>query len=445
MRVAPPGFGGPVAAVSAEELRAISVHPRRRSIVDPPAPAKPRELIDGLRFDPVRKTFVTVAVPRVATFHFRLRLAQLLEWELEIFNAADTVATQLATLAGVDVAPLRAFLDDLAAGGEPALLRAPVPFFFVADKGGDVPREARFELGPRTTGALLAAFELDREAIASRAREARRDEDSARAERARALAAVLARHPGVPRRHPRVHWAFVNLATVDQTLAEMAQAHGVLPAALVRFEPAHLVTRYADVDHLKVRFVLNDRLELNVLDDASYWRIIERHGFPPNHEMLSGLRPILAAGYLTIERGKIVALEDDGAMIPGKLPDGLPPIAEVLPALGFPLDDDRVAASMRVIDWSGFKRAAEREQPARTSRAALAAATHGERPRLLAAHLLALRALPRERANEEAAELLRGFRLINASARAVALGELPKNADAIDATVAACLVRKALG
>ena len=250
----------------------------------------------------------------------------------------------------------------------------------------------------------------------------------------------------MPRRHKRVHWAFLNLAAAGQTVAELRRPHGVLPRDATSLDPASLRLRYASSPRLSLRFVLDDRFEVNVLGDARYWDTIARWGFPPNHELLSGTRPILASGYLTLERGRVVAIEDDGVMVPGKLPPALPPKQEVLEELGFDLDLDRVAGASLVIDWDGFADAAADASTAdfpdgdpAAARAYLASRAHGERPALVVAYIRRVRDVA------ATAAALRGFRLINVSAHAIACGDLPKGAEWIDDTLARYLVRKVIG
>ena len=245
----------------------------------------------------------------------------------------------------------------------------------------------------------------------------------------------------------------MNLASAGQTIAELRRVGGVLPREATSLEPASLRARYATTPRLALRFVLTDRFELNVLGDARYWDTIVRWGFPPNHETLAATRPILASGYLTIDRGRIVAIEDDGVMIPGKLAAGLPPIQEVLEALGFDVDLDRVAGASLVIDWDAFADAAAHANDPELEpwhglddvrvRDLLASRSHAERPALAAAWIRRVAAThDRETVVQRTAEVLRGFRLINVGGRAIASGDIPKGAEWIDVELARYLVRK---
>src|SRR5439155_20192145 len=112
----------------------------------------------------------------------------------------------------------------------------------------------------------------------------------------------------------------------------------------------------------------------------------------------------------------------------------LPPIQEVLEALGYDVDLDRVAGASLVLDWDGFADAAAApatvELPDGDTRAFLASRSHGERPALVVA--LIRRFTGRGAATRATTEALRGFRLINVSAHAIASGDLPKGAEWID-------------
>lgn len=452
-------LGDDVGAARAALFRPPSV------LADPPlAPAE--DGVQGLRFDPSRNAFVSIRVTPELSFAFRLRLRQFLDWELDgFFVAREELARRLAELArdpdgGAGLAEpgaLASLVDDLAAAADsrdPALapiLDARVELLFTAAGGGDVPARAEWHAPPRLWADLIDSAEDGpaRARLAEAAAAARRDAEDDLAPRRRALAEVLDRHRGAPARHKRGHWAFVNLASVGQSVAEMRRDGGVLARGRTLLEPAILRSRYAAARALKVRFVLNDRLEINVLSDEDYWGVIARHGFPPNHETLSITRPILAAGYLTLDAGRIVGLEDDGLMIPGKLPPGLPPMQEVLEALGFDLDPEQLARHALVLDWEGFAACSGRpELPAvpadpEAAREALIAAGHGARPALAVAFARAAHARGADAAAELAAAL-RGFRLINTSARAMAAGELPRNAEWIDESLAGYLARKVL-
>src|SRR5262249_9629711 len=125
-------------------------------------------------------------------------------------------------------------------------------------------------------------------------------------------------------------------------------------------EPETLRTRYADAQHLKMRFLFTDDFEMFVISDDTFQEVVDKYHFPPNHELLSYNRPIAGSGYVTLHEGKIVALEDDVVMLPGKLADDLPPALDVLKARGFALDEDAIAESSRVLDWEGFSALAEK-------------------------------------------------------------------------------------
>jgi hypothetical protein len=229
----------------------------------------------------------------------------------------------------------------------------------------------------------------------------------------------------------------------------MRRSNGVLPHDATTLEPDSLATRYRDMPRTAVRFVLTDRFDINILGDVRYWDTIARWGFPPNHETLALTRPILASGYLTIEAGRIVAIEDDGVMIPGKLGESLPPIQEVLEALGYNVDLARVGAASLVIDWDAFAEAAAKPELPPPDAAIpigeyLASRSHAERPAVAVAWIRTLQG-DRDQIVRATAEGMRGFRLINVSGRAQAAGELPKGAEWIDEGLARYLVRKVLG
>jgi hypothetical protein len=218
---------------------------------------------------------------------------------------------------------------------------------FATTDHGATPVSALWELPSRALGDLLAAM-ADPD-VRAYVREVAAKEDAIRTERTRELMdplrEVLAKYPGVPRHHKRAHAALINLGLAGQSVAEMGREDGVLPRSKTVLDPATLKSRYGDAHDLKLRFLFNDEFELTVLTQEMFERVVQEHGFPPNDELLSYNRPNLGGGYMTIDQGKIVAIEDDITTLPGKMPPGLPPAIEVLRARGFDLDEQRISKS----------------------------------------------------------------------------------------------------
>jgi hypothetical protein len=444
------------------------VAPRRPPLDPDPDHGPARATVEGIRFDMARNVWVTDRIPSERSWWLSLRMAAFLDWELPgVLVARDELAARLRELAPGEEG-VQDLVDDLVAAashesGEPAdLLGLAVDVQLAATDAGDRPVGATWQLSPRLVGTLLGVLddEDQREALRDAAVRARAEltveEDGARQE----LAEVLERYPGDPAWHRRSHWAWINLATLGVSAAQAQAPGGILDRSRRRLTPALARERFAG-GPTKVRFVLNDRYRLHVLDDDEYRAIFRDHGFPPNHEFLSGARPVVAAGYLTFQGGEVVAIEDDGLMVPGKLPEGLPPIRAVLEARGYTLDAARVDASARVLDWEGFEVAADAleapglptdlsdEEEARATW--LATRDFADLP---GAAVALLRAVAADGAGEgadraraaapSAAGVLRGFRVINYGARDVASGKLPRGADLVDEDLAAYLVRRVL-
>lgn len=459
--------------------------PAQASVLDEVPPTEDDGgTVEGLRFDMACGVWVTAQVPRERSWWFHLRLRQLLDWWIPgVVDAPRELAARLAGLArgdgeGAPLLPpeeLSRLVEDLAAADRAGcedpevagLLDLAIDLQYAATDAGDRPLEVTWQLSPRLEGTLLAVLDAPRlrARLGQVAAAQRAADQAAAAARRRALAEVLARYPGAPARHARAHWVLVNLAGCGQSVAECVRPGGVLPAGRARLDPELLGSRFGGPEVVKLRFVLNDALHIHVLDDADYRRILEVHGFPPNHEFLSLARPLVAAGYLEVEGGRIVGIEDDGLMIPGKLPPRLPPIQEVLEALGFPLDPARVVASSRVFDWVGFAAHAARCAPAVPARGQepgagrrrLEAAAHGQREEIVVALLRSLLADLAGRhpdaarsqlwrlAAPAAAAALAGFRVINVRGRDVACGDLPRGAGLVDEELAPYLLRKVDG
>jgi hypothetical protein len=439
------------------------------SVLDPPPIAGEDDSVPFVRFDAVKQAYVPTRIPAVVLHSLHLRLAQFLEWELESigFSARLALAERLTAMS-VDPATGEPLVDrdaigqlvqaiaDARGSDDPLvapLARGRVEVWLSAAGGGDRPRRIEWRLPAATAARVLAVPDESR----TRARllevaEAERAAAAAPVEARRAtLAAVLEQHRGTPRRHARVHWAYVNLAAAGQTTLELRSPQGALPRATTTLEPSSLKERYAESPRTALRFVLTDRLEINVLDEASYWATVARWGFPPNHETLACARPILASGYLTVERGRVVAVEDDGVMVPGKLGANLPPIQEVLEALGFDVDLGRIGEASLVIDWEAFAAATDRDErpplpelPPSGMGEHLASRSHAERPVILVAWLRQLKG-DQPAIVRATVEALRGFRLINLGARAILGGEVPRGAEWVDEAIAPYLVRKAVG
>ena len=437
-------------------------------------------LIDSYTFDIGTNSWVRAKTSSERSWVFDVRLAQLLGFEVDgVVHGVDDLGAKLAEaatnpLSGVAVIgaqQIRSFCADLAtvASDQSAsklandLLELRFDFSLVATKGGDLPQATAWDPSPKELARLLTAIDDPNrvQALASAAAKIRAVSTKALAAKKTVLAPVLAKHKGKPLRHKRAHWAMINLGQLGQSVFEIARDGGPLPKSQTQLEPATVSTKHAAADETKLRFVITDEYNVFVLSDAQYSEVGAKYGFPPNHELLSYNRPVVATGYVTIDHGTIVAIEDDGIMVPGKLPADLPPAEEIMQALGFPLDHDKIAAaSCRVLDWKAFAISV----PKAKLPAALAGATleqlkqaiverpHASRAPLVAAVLRRALTDAREANDTEAkavaavakyaASLLDGFQLINVGIRAFADGELPTDADGIDAEIALCLAKK---
>jgi hypothetical protein len=372
-------------------------------------------------------------------------------------------------------AEINGFVEELASAASAAdagierLLSTGFSLCFATTDGGDTPVAALWELPNRAMGDLFAA--MADPTFRDHLRDVAAQEDAARAERRNALTAplaeLLAKYPGVPRLHKRAHGALINLGLAGQSVAEMGREDGVLPRSKTVLEPASLKERFADATDVKMRFLFTDEFELIVLTEEMFAQVVKEYGFPPNHEMLSYNHPIAGSGYLTIDHGKIVALEDDITMLPGKMPAGLPPAFDVLRARGFDLDEEKIAKSSFVIDFETLKGLAGAPKGATPEplseslsvlRERLEDAAPPDVPKLVISILRSELAkqriessgnemLAQERTAEFAAKLLEGFRIINVASRDFKNGDLPTDKSEfddlmVDERLAPYLVRK---
>ncbi|MFC1611188.1 hypothetical protein ACFL6C_09525 [Myxococcota bacterium] len=426
--------------------------------------------VDSYQFDMATNRWIRIRVSEHRSWVFDIRLAQLLGFEVDnVINGREEIAARLIASSldpGSDEPVIAAeriekFVDDLAvvaSTGDPIanhLLDLPLEFYFVASKGGNKPETTYWDLAPRQIGSLFAAIEdtdlVERMATIA---DAKRQADEAQLrERLELLAPILEKYRGEPERHGRAHWAMINLCQAGQSVWELGRDGGALPRSNTLLDPEVVKSRFADADHHKLRFVVNTRFDICTLSDEEYGKIGCAYGFPPNHEVLSYNHPVVATGYLTIDRGRIVGIEDDGVMVPGKLPPDLPPMHEILKALAFDLDEERIASSMQVVDWKAFAEYVLSDDlpPAPEGtleevREALTQCPHGERAKLVAAVLVKAYQDSRDSGEPSpvdfALEVLEGFRLINVGVRSFADGELPTGADEVDREIASCLINK---
>ncbi len=429
----------------------------------------------GLRFD----LNLNKWMPLDSSWRYEVRLGQLFEYQVKgVINGEDELHARLLAsaidpvsgVASVDADTIRTFLADLGAcilSDNPrvrALLDQRFPLIFSTTDGGDKPKGVLWDL-PTTTVADLFAAMLDGDftrSIASDAQTNREQLAAQTAARVAPLQALLKKYPGVPRLHKRAHGALINMGLANQSVAEMGREAGVLPLSKTLLTPDILKARYADADHLKMRFLLTDDFRMLVLSDADFEAVVKKWGFPPNHELLSYNRPIAGSGYVTVDHGQIVAMEDDVVMLKGKLPDGLPPALEVLRAQGFKLDEDGIKKSANVLDFEQFKDlVAAHDLPAAPSGTAaqvseaLLTAPHLQRPALVAAvvhaALHAAAQMPgsvdvvRARAVEALVPVLQELHIINTSRKDFREGRLPRHLNEssdlhIDASLAEHLV-----
>ncbi len=430
--------------------------------------------VEGLIFD----LGINKWVEKDRSWAYPIRLGQLFEYIVDgVIDGEEELKARLVAAAtdpvtgdaAVDPEAIRTFIDDLSAASgsdDPAvraLLDVSLELCFSTTDGGDKPVGALWELPLPSLANLFAAI-TDPKAAAHIAQAAKKERKAAEARRRaifEPLRELLERYPGVPRRHKRAHGALINIGLAGQSMVEIARPDGVLPREKTLLEPEDLKTRYADAEHLKVRFLFTDEYELMVVSDQTFKEVVAQYGFPPNHELLSYGHPIADSGYLTLHQGRIVGLEDDLEMLPDKLPKGLAPAREVLRLRGFDLDESAIDASSRVIDWAGFASPPKGAAPSASSegdvREALIRAPHAERAGLLRSVLS--ERLEAERSSggpEEAAQakvasyaekILEGFQLINVGAKDFRSGDLPTHLDefkdlTIDGALSKCLVRK---
>ncbi len=486
------GAGGPdFGALIKERLAHGAGHPAaghlaptKSSILDPvPQSSGDDGLIDSYTFDIGTNTWVRAKTTPERSWVFDVRLAQLLGFEVDgVIHGVNDLADQLidATTHPLTnksaMAPdtIRSFCADIATVASDAkssalikdLLAIRFPFTLEATKGGDKPERTIWEPSAKHLAALLTALEDPKRvttvaAAATTIRAASKARVDAKLAK---LAPVLAKHKGKPERHKRAHWAMVNLGQIGQSVFEISRDGGPLPKSQTMLTPQKVAQDFGDAEDAKLRFVITDQYDMFVLSDEQYTDVGAKYGFPPNHELLSYNRPVVATGYVTIEHGKIVAIEDDGIMVPGKLPADLPPAEAMLGALKFPLDSEKIAAaSCRVLDWKAFALSAPKAKlPAELASADLETLAEAilERPHATRAPLVAaalVRAVKEAKAATDdesvalakaaayAGKLLDGFQLINVGIRAFADGELPTGADVVDDEIALCLVKKVAG
>jgi hypothetical protein len=261
----------------------------------------------------------------------------------------------------------------------------------------------------------------------------------------------------------------IGLAPRPQRIATIGREDGMLPRSKTVLEPETLRERFADVDEVKLRYLFTSieaGFEMITIDDAFFNEVSKKEKCPPNHELLSYNNKIAGSGYVTISKGKIVELEDDIEMLPGKMPARLPPAIEILRLRGYALDEDRIRASLKVLDWEQFAKLAKEKPsgdlaPAPEAEAlhqTLVGAKHAERPPIVVnairSKLAAERAVGgsekevRARTAEWLTKVLDGFNLINTNAKAFRSGDLPQNLNDFaklplsDRTFAECLVKK---
>jgi hypothetical protein len=431
----------------------------------------------GLEFD----LGINKWVAKDRSWAYEVTLDQLFDYVVDgIIDGEPEVAARLKAAASdpvgddaADGAAIDAFVSDLRAvrnSEDPrirALLGSRFELCFATTDGGSKPVGAQWQLPLRLTADLFAAMGdgAFRDELRKLA-ETERETERARKQAVLApLGDLLTKHNGVPRRHKRAHAALINLGLAGQSVRDMAKDGGVLPRSKTLLDPATLKSLYGAADHVKLRFLFTDELELFVVGDALFQEVVDKHHFPPNHELLSYNRPIAGSGYLTIDRGRIVGLEDDITMLPGKLPDNLPPALEVLRARGFDLDEEKIRESSLVLDWDGFARLSAAPSTRALQgdvdpRHVLMECSHAERPEWILSLLKTRLGHERKEAGDEklaqsrtaeyAAEMLKGFRIINVAARDFQNGGLPPELNEfselmIDGTLAPYLVRKVAG
>ncbi len=446
--------------------------------VAPAADAEPGKAA-GLKFD----LGINKWVQNDRSWRYEVRLAQIFEYVVDgVIDGREELKARLLASSidpttgdsAVDEKTVSAFVDDLHAAllsDDPVvrkLLDQRFDMIFSTTDGGDTAVAALWELPVRATADLFAAMtdsgtldKLHGIAETARAADKKRLDDIKRS-----LGGKLDKYVGVPRRHKRAHAALINMGLAGQSVAEMGKDGGVLPRSKTLLDAKVMKERYADADNLKMRFLISSEMEMIVLSDADFEAVVKKYGFPPNHELLSYNLPIACSGYVTVDRGRVVGLEDDGVMLKGKLPEGLPPAIEVLRARGFDLDEASIEKSSHVLDFEGFKVLAGEPDPsahgavpggsAADIQKALVSSPHVERPALAVA--VVRRAIEEEIAKgaDEAtararvvpflAEALGGLHIINTSRKDFREGRLPQHLNEssdlhIDASLVEHLVR----
>lgn len=438
------------------------------------------KVVDGLLFDLSTNTWVQ----KDRSWAYPLPLSEVLNYEVDgIIDGRHELKARLVAAAidpvtgdpGISVERIERFVDQLAdafRGGDPTavkLLSARFDMCFATTDGGDTPVSAIWEIPRAAVADLFAALADDKTVadISFAASEFRAKDAAERAERMKPLAGLLAKYTGEPERHKRAHGALINLGLAGVTVTEMGRDGSVLPRSETTLTPATLGSRYADAQQLKMRYLISEDFELAVISDETFQKVVDKYHFPPNHELLSYNRRIAGSGYLTVDKGVIVALEDDIVMLPGKLPENLPPAIEVLKLGGYRLDEQAIAKSSRVVDFEFFTKRLKKDTvlpaaPAGSTdelRRAFEDCTHSERPALIAALIVEqLRACIAQGLDLKAAEqkvattlpeVLGEFRIFNTSTRDFRNGNLPADrtefdALMIDASLAPALVRKVL-
>lgn len=400
---------------------------------------------------------------------YTIQVGQLFDYDVpNVVNGKAELVRSLAFAAsnpltgesGVRQQDVVAFVDQLeiaARSNDPVvskLLGERIDFAFATTNGGDTPVGTEWELPIRPAADLLAA--MSEPATRAHVEAVAKQQLVVEAQRRDALRAplndLLVEFNGVPRMHRRAHAALINMGKAGQSARQLGHEEtGVLPRSQVVMTPESFSARYADAQNLKLRYLFNDDFELSVISDEDFQRVWDKHGFPPNHELLSYNRPIAGSGYLTVHEGKIVALQDDVEMVPGKLPDRLPAARLVLERQGYQLDGAKIAASSRVLDFEAFL-ALAKEQPASTEntadveglRSKLIDAPHHARPAMVvgilrqrlaeerAANPNGVDAAHRQRTVAYAAKLLSDFRLIEVSIKHFRRGLLPPDKNDFD-------------
>lgn len=474
---------------SLEEVRHLLAERLVPVTLDAPAAASADKTgepakVEGLKFD----LGLNKWVQNDRSWRYEVRLAQMFEYVIDgIIDGREELKARLLASSidpatgesAVNDETVARFVDDLHSAllsDSPVvrkLLDQRFDMIFSTTDGGDSPVAALWELPVRATADLFAAMTdpPTSDALHAVAEDARAA-DKKRIDDIRGpLAGLLEKYDGVPRRHKRAHAALINMGLAGQSVGEMGREGGVLPRSKTLLDANILKDRYADTENLKMRFLITSELEMIVLSDDDFEAVVKKYGFPPNHELLSYNLPISCSGYVTIDHGRVVGLEDDGVMLKGKLPEGLPPAIEVMRARGFDLDETKIEKSSHVLDFEGFKELAVLGSSGATGdaglpdapkgtaaqvREALMTSAHVDRPALAVAVVKeALEAEIAKGADESQArtrvvpfltEALGGLHIINTSRKDFREGRLPQHLNEssdlhIDASLAEHLVR----